>query len=71
MDKITITREQFQDAVTKSQDEFLDMTCEPNDGVKGMMTVFLMGLQNAAFASAIEKNLFGEEPIKEDTTIDN
>ena len=70
MDTITITREQFYDAVSKAQDDFLDATVSKHDNVKGFMTVMLMGLQNSAFASLIEQYLFGDEPIKEDTTIE-
>lgn len=68
MDKV-FTKEQFDEAVKKSLDECVDITLEGDVNVDKAMASFLMGLQNVAFATLIEKNLFGEEPIKEDKTI--
>ena len=66
----SVTREQFDEAVKKANEDFVDMTLSKKETPEGAMTVLIMGLQNAAFATLIEKHLFGEEPIKEDTTIE-
>lgn len=65
-----VTREEFKDAVKKAQSEFVDMVTNKNETKDGFMTIMIMGLQNSAFASLIEKHLFGDEPTEEDTTID-
>lgn len=67
MDK-TFTREQFDEAVKKASEKFLDTLFEekgddPDVGLKALA----MGLQNIVFAGLIEKFLFGEKP-SEDTT---
>jgi hypothetical protein len=69
MDKV-FTREQFSDAVEKALDEFTDITLD-GDGIniEDAAKAFFLGLQNVVFSGLIEKHLFGEEPIKEDTTI--
>ena len=68
MDK-TFTREQFDEAVKKATEKYVDITL-PDDEVdpKKGLVVLMMGLQNNAFAALIEEFLFGEEPSKEDTT---
>ena len=71
MSERKVTREEFNEAFAKASDEFLDISMGKNETPEGAMTVFLMGLQNVAFASLLEKHLFGEEPTEEDTTITN
>lgn len=68
MNTITITKEDFNEAVGKAADEFTDISIEHADNITDSITVFMMGLQNVAFATLLEKHLFGEEPIKEDIT---
>ena len=55
---ITITEEQFEEAVMKAQDRW-ESAGEKAD-TKNPMTMFMMGLQNIAFGAIIAKVLFKE-----------
>ena len=66
----SVTREEFREAYKKAQDDFMKTMIEDEDTAKDKFGIVMMGLHNAAFASQIEKFLFGDEPTKEDTTID-
>ena len=60
---ITITEEQFREAVMKAQDRW-ESVGEKSD-TKNPMTLFMMGLQNIAFGAIIAKVLFKESEGEE------
>ena len=70
MEDKRVTREEFRKAYRNAQEDFVKTCVEADDDGKGGLTTFMLGLQNATFASTMEKHLFGDEPIKEDTTIE-
>lgn len=58
---IELTKEQFDEAVKKSLDEFAEKgTTKKKDANDGFAT-FIMNMQNAIFASILKDKIFGEE----------
>ena len=56
---ITITKEQFAEAVSEASDKFMAIGQDAND--RNPMTLAIMGMQNMMFGSLIARVLFGEE----------
>ena len=60
MDSITITKEQFNEALIEANKQFAESGKTPNDG-KAEMVQFMMGLQNIAFGSLLGNILFSKK----------
>lgn len=60
---ITITRNDYKSAVSKAQRTFLDHISGEGEGIEGLAANFMMGLQNIAFATILEKTLFGDDDV--------
>ena len=58
MDSITITKEQFLEAVAITNDKFLKAGAEEKDDADGKMALFMMGLQNITFGMMVCDTLF-------------
>ena len=69
MDKITITKDQFMDAVRVANDRFkkIGEECKDEGGTKPL-TLMLTCLQNIAFSSLLADELFNKN--KEENTED-
>lgn len=61
MDSITITKEQFDNAVKNALNKFNEIGNEKETDSKDTMTMLMMGLQNALFGGLIKQELFGKE----------
>lgn len=61
MKTITITEEQFKDAVTKANDKFKKIGSKKDTDAKNEMAEFMMGLQNIMFGSLIGDVLFNDK----------
>ena len=59
MEERKVTRKEFDEAVKKAQEEFVEISTSKDETPEGMMTIMVMGLQNSAFATLIYKHLFG------------
>lgn len=61
METITITREQFNDAVMKANDKFKEIGSKKDADAKNDMVNLMMGLQNTVFGSLLGSVLFEDE----------
>lgn len=61
MESITITVEQFNDAVIKANDKFKEIGDKRNTDSKNEMADLMMGLQNILFGGLIREVLFKAE----------
>lgn len=59
MDSITITREQFVEAVNKCNDKFVDIISEDDNTTSKSLATITMAIQNMVFGSSLEVELFG------------
>lgn len=62
MDEITITKDQFFDAVDKAQQKFDDAGSDKKD--KNEMAALMMGLQNTLFSCILADVLFDKKEDK-------
>ena len=58
MDSITITREQFVEAVNKCNDKFVDIISKNDNTTSKSLTTITMSVQNIVFCSSLEAELF-------------
>lgn len=62
-----VTREEFREAVQNALDDTVDIITDTSPNIRGAFEALAMSMLHMAFADLIEKHLFGEEPIEEET----
>ena len=64
MEKITITREEFREAVVDANEEALKILSKNDESEQEKTVNFVMGLQNVVFGSMIEHVLFKSDDVE-------